>query len=72
MKAQSEDDAHAKGIMMRDERYKYISRTVGKDELYDLQADPQEMTNRIDDESLAPVVVGYANPQDAEMAGSHR
>ena len=27
MKAQSEDDAHAKGIMMRDERYKYISRT---------------------------------------------
>lgn len=57
MKAQSEDDAHAKGIMMRDERYKYISRTVGKDELYDLQADPQEMTNRIDDESLAPVVV---------------
>ena len=57
MKAQSEDDAHAKGIMMRDERYKYISRTVGKDELYDLQADPQETTNRIDDESLAPVVV---------------
>ena len=43
--------------MMRDERYKYISRTVGKDELYDLQADPQETTNRIDDESLAPVVV---------------
>ena len=27
MKAQSEGDAHAKGIMMRDERYKYISRT---------------------------------------------
>ena len=57
MKAQSEDDAHAKGIMMRDERYKYISRTVGKDELYDLQADPREMTSRIDDEGLAPVVV---------------
>ena len=57
MKAHSEVDALAKGIMMRDERYKYISRTVGKDELYDLQADPQEMTNRIDDESLAPVVV---------------
>ena len=43
--------------MMRDERYKYISRTVGKDELYDLQEDPQETTNRIDDEGLAPVVV---------------
>lgn len=34
-----------------------VKSTVGKDELYDLQADPQEMTNRIDDESLAPVVV---------------
>lgn len=42
---------------MRGERYKYISRTLGKDELYDLQEDPQETTNRIDDEGLAPVVV---------------
>lgn len=56
MMAQTDDTAHAKGIMIRDERYKYISRSLGSDELYDLQNDPQEKCNRIDDPALAPEV----------------
>ena len=46
--AQSDPDAHAKGTMMRWDRYKYISRVNRKDELYDLQEDPGETTNLID------------------------
>ncbi len=47
-KAQADDEAHSKGIMIRDERYKYVSRLLGSDELYDLEEDPQETVNRID------------------------
>ena len=57
VKAQSDDDAHAKGFMLRDERYKYISRISGEDELYDMVADPHETTNRIADPALAPTVL---------------
>lgn len=46
--SQTDDEAHAKGIMIRSKRYKYVSRTVGRDELYDLQLDPGETYNRID------------------------
>ena len=46
--AQSDPDAHAKGTMMRWDRYKYISRVNRKDELYDLKEDPGETTNLID------------------------
>lgn len=56
MMAQLDDEAHSKGIMMRSERYKYVSRTGGRDELYDMEEDPQETTNRIDDPTLEPVV----------------
>ncbi len=56
MMAQQDDEAHAKGIMMRGERYKYISRTLGSDELYDLQVDPGETTNRVKDPALMPVL----------------
>ena len=55
-RAQSDDEAHAKGIMMRGERYKYVSRTLGGDELYDLREDPNETTNRIQDPALADVL----------------
>ena len=41
--------------MMRGERYKYVSRTLGGDELYDLREDPNETTNRIHDPALADV-----------------
>lgn len=50
--AQKDDDAHARATMIRSRHYKYISRTAGRDELYDLQADPGETTNRIDDHAL--------------------
>ena len=55
-RAQSDDEAHAKGIMIRGARYKYISRTLGDDELYDLREDPGETTNRIQDPALADVL----------------
>ncbi len=51
--AQLDDEAHAKGIMIRDRRFKYISRSLGTDELYDLDKDPNETQNRIDDPSLS-------------------
>ena len=53
--AQLDDEAHAKATMIRSKRYKYISRTLGGDELYDLYADPGERVNRIDDPALDPV-----------------
>lgn len=45
MMAQTDDEAHAKGIMVRNERYKYVSRTLGGDEFYDLKKDPDEKKN---------------------------
>jgi arylsulfatase A-like enzyme len=47
----------AKAAMIRTEGWKYVARLVGKEELYDLQADPDELVNRIDDERLGDVVV---------------
>lgn len=52
--AQADDEAHAKATMARDSRYKYIHRSAGRDELYDLETDPAETDNRIDDPALAP------------------
>lgn len=54
-KAQSNDLAHGRGIMMRERRYKYISRLTESDELYDLIEDPGETTNRINDPGLKKV-----------------
>ncbi len=51
MLAQTDDEAHAKATMIRGERFKYISRSLGKDELYDLEKDPGETINLIDDPS---------------------
>ena len=56
MKAQADDEAHAKGVMLRNMRYKYVCRITGEDELYDLQEDPGETTNRIADPALAAVL----------------
>ncbi|MFW6060527.1 MAG: sulfatase-like hydrolase/transferase [Phycisphaeraceae bacterium] len=44
-----------KATMCRTQRYKYVHRLTEKDELYDLEADPTESTNRIDDPTLAEV-----------------
>ena len=55
--AQLDDEAHAKATMIRTNHYKYISRIQGEDELYDLDADPNETTNRIYDPELLSVKV---------------
>lgn len=54
--AQADDIAHAKAIMIRDRRYKYISRSAGQDELYDLLCDPGETINQIENQALAAEV----------------
>lgn len=47
--------AHTKAIMCRTATHKYVRRLYERDELYDLQADPREEINRIDDPALATV-----------------
>lgn len=49
MMAQTDDGAHAKGTMIRNQDYKYVSRISGEDEFYDLNLDPGERVNRIHD-----------------------
>jgi arylsulfatase A-like enzyme len=44
--------------MCRTQRYKHVHRLYELDELYDLQEDPQELHNRIDDPALAAVQAG--------------
>lgn len=54
---QAEDDvAHGKATMCRTQDYKYVRRLYEPDELYDLNADPAELHNRIDDPALAGVL----------------
>jgi choline-sulfatase len=57
------------GCMLRDERYKYNFYLQGRHELYDMQLDPQELYNRIDDPALSHVakdmnqrIVEFWNP----------
>lgn len=51
----SDGPEHGKAVMCRTERWKYVRRLAEPDELYDLQSDPRELRNRIDDPSLAEV-----------------
>ena len=51
--AQREDDAHIKGTMIFDGRYKYIMRNDDTDEFYDLEKDPGERTNAINQAEYA-------------------
>jgi arylsulfatase A-like enzyme len=46
----------AKAFMVRTEKYKYIYSPEEKDELYDVQADPDEMTNLAERGKLSQVV----------------
>lgn len=45
--AQTDDEAAAKGYMLRTKEWKYVARINGQDELYHMQDDPQELTNQI-------------------------
>lgn len=57
LKWQAEDGPHhTKATMCRTADYKYVHRLYESDELYDLRADPAELTNRIDDPALAGVL----------------
>ncbi len=47
---------HSKAVMCRTEKWKYVRRLYENDELYDLENDPCELENRINDADLAPVV----------------
>ena len=55
-KAQQDDVAHTKATMIRTEKYKYIRRLYESDEFYDLEIDPQEKENRIEDEAYAQII----------------
>ncbi len=49
----TEGPAHTKAVMCRTQDFKYVKRLYESDELYDLNVDPGETTNRIDDPALA-------------------
>lgn len=48
---QGRDDApyHTKATMCRTKAFKYVHRLYEQDELYDLEKDPQELTNVVED-----------------------
>lgn len=54
VRSQLDPEAHEKGTMITDGSYKYVYRSSGRNELYDLNKDPQEKTN-------------IYNPKDAEL-----
>lgn len=52
-----ETGEHTKAVMCRTHAWKYVYRLYEKDELYDLKADPRELTNRIDDPACSGALV---------------
>lgn len=61
--AQREDETHIKGTMIRDHRYKYISRYDDSDEFYDLEKDPGERTNQINNPEYASIILKMQREQ---------
>mgnify|MGYP002608799074 CR=1 FL=1 len=55
--AQWDDEAHAKGVMIRTQDYKYVYRAGARCEFYDLREDPKEQQNRVDWPEYAPLIV---------------
>ncbi len=47
---------HGKAAMCRTKTHKYVQRLYEKDELYDLEKDPQELHNLIDDTTYSEVL----------------
>lgn len=52
---------HGKGSMVRTRTHKYVARVYESDELYDLEADPGELDNRVADPRLATVKTALAD-----------
>lgn len=52
---------HGKATMCRTTRYKYVRRLLESDELYDLEADPHELHNRVHDPLLSSVLSELAD-----------
>lgn len=48
--------AHTKAVMCRTQRWKYVMRLSEQDELYDLEKDPSELVNRVNDPACAEVL----------------
>lgn len=57
--AQLDNEAHAKGTMIRDRQYKYIHRSSGSHEFYDLTADPLEEHNVYGDPQYAAQILRF-------------
>ena len=53
--AQYDDEAHAKGTMIRNHEWKYIYRARGQCELYDMVNDPHELHNLAGDDAVTAV-----------------
>ncbi len=49
LKTQADDTAHTKATMIRSERYKYVRRLYESDEFYDLEKDPNELINLVNE-----------------------
>ena len=52
---------HGKAVMCRTRDWKYVYRLYEDDELYDLRTDPGEVSNRITDPDLAPIITELRN-----------
>jgi arylsulfatase A-like enzyme len=57
IKTQADNIAHTKATMIRSERYKYIRRLYESDEFYDLENDPQELHNAIDNPEYKEIIL---------------
>ena len=57
LQTSDDEDWHTKASMVRTARYKYVRRLYETDELYDLQTDPNERYNLIDNPELTTVLV---------------
>ncbi len=55
--AQWDDEAHAKGTMVRTKDYKYVYRADAACEFYDLKEDPGERENRIEWPQYAAIIL---------------
>ncbi len=53
----SDEMYNGKAIMCRTKDYKYIKRLYEKDEFYDLNKDPLETDNRIDDVKYSEIIM---------------